>query len=638
MENSYLDQLNPEQQQAVLHNEGHLLIVAGPGTGKTHTLAAKIAYLIQNQKVDPRYLIAITFTHKAGEQLQQRIQNFLPHSPLPFIGTFHSFCLQLLKIFLAEQHNRLHILTEKEQQEILKKIMEELSTGTPSLKVLRKLQQSISRLKNGETPFSTALFPEEIFKAAYQRYQQTLKDNCFFDYDDLIIAAIEYLQKSHPQKLQYIFIDEYQDLNALQYQLLHVLIGPSTQICAIGDPDQAIYSFRGSKPEYFLRFQNDFPNTTILALQTNYRSSENILKTANQLIINNTQRLHKTLKTTQPQGQAVALCSFQDSWKEAIFIAKHITRLVGGVDMLQTDQHHTFSSLDHYNFSDIAILCRTNHQGRSIAETLKKENIPHQLITSLPWHQKNEIQLILSFFQLFQNPTQQVYQELFQQFAPKLHLHFTTQQIAHLLQTLSQQPTHTFTASEWTKTVSKLLHLEEIFHDGTTKGEKRWQNLQLFFSVVLQFDNVKGEEALQALIEYCTLLQHHDTRLKYEGVAVMTLHASKGLEFEVVFIPGLNDGVFPVRQTSASAQANEIGSRGSQSSEAELIEEERRLFYVGLTRAKKQLYLSYTTHNGEQKLPPSPFLKEIESQLTRPSLLPPISKRKLLRKQQMKLF
>jgi DNA helicase II / ATP-dependent DNA helicase PcrA len=356
------DGLNSQQKEAVEYNGGHLLIVAGPGTGKTHTITQKIFTLLDQKNIPPDQIIALTFTRKAGEQLLQRLKKLLPDAVrLPFAGTFHSYCLQILH---AHWKKEFRILSQKEQKEIFESVEEK-----------------------------------------QDQYEQRLNELNALDFDGILQKTVELiqgnseLQQQLHNHIRYLFVDEYQDVNEAQYLLIKQLTGAHTVLCAIGDPDQAIYSFRGADVQHFLRFEKDFPGTKILNLEQNYRSTKNIVNCANILIKNNTLRVHKNLQSIGEQGPRVAYIRCQTALSEAIWIAKEITKLVGGTDMSSMDQKAGAEYENHYHFADIAIIYRTNNQGRLLETAIKKEGLPYQRLAATPWYHEEEITMVLQHLQ-----------------------------------------------------------------------------------------------------------------------------------------------------------------------------------------------------------------------------------------------
>ncbi len=539
-------QLNPEQQLAVEYDAGHLLIVAGPGTGKTHTITQKIFQLITEKHVDPNNIVAMTFTRKAGEQLTQRLQQLLPpHTKLPFAGTFHSFALRILR----SKINNLRLLSQKEQQEIFNSVGEDKTL-----------------------------------------YDQKLKDLGALDFDGILTKTLQLiseddsLKKELHQRIHYLFVDEYQDVNETQYMLIKELTGPQTKLCAIGDPDQAIYSFRGADLEHFLRFEKDFSGTKVFHLEQNYRSTPDIVNCAGDLIVHNTRRVHKNLRSVKESGPRITLTQCQTPLSEAIFIAKEIAKLLGGTDTTSMDQKTGREYETHYHFTDIAVIYRTNIQGKLIETALKKEGLPYQRPAGTLWFQEKEVETVMKHLALaldFKNlPSEYLgFQKKYQE----LHAAFEKQSPSVNL-----------------KNMLKALNLEPEWNDRTNKGEKIWKNILTLINFAAQFDETSGINGIMLFLNELKLLQENDAYdARMEAVTLMSIHAAKGLEFPVVFIAGLEEGTLPYIPKKSEPD----------------VEEERRLMYVGLTRAKERLFLSGAKTRHEKPSRPSTFISEISAHI-----------------------
>lgn len=594
--------LNPAQLSAVNHLTSHQLIVAGPGTGKTHTLTQKILHLLIKKGIPAQKIVAVTFTKKAAREMEERLTTELKketfqNQTLPLIGTFHALALQL------QNAQNITILQPKKQDELIAAL-------NPSLKQKEKkeFKRVMSLAKNQLTSLNeieTFLDPQ-LVDELYNRYAETLEQNEWMDFDDLIINAINLLKSEPPNphnRPSWLFIDEYQDINELQYRFIKLLAGANTKICAIGDPDQSIYAFRGSNIEYFLRFEKDFsadapkspvdlihdPNPVTVTLTQNYRSTPQIIAAAGALIQNNEKRLEKTLKSSRAAGPSITLHPFEDEWQEGSFIAREIDRLVGGTTMLSADSDTSNAFAGAYqkshHFSDIAVLYRTKIQAHAIGMRLQKRGLPYQCVSAVPWYQKKEIQELLANieFLLVPNevtstaPTQKVILQNYIREHRNLH-EFKPSQIAHdIIENLGLAENQSPAVSE---------------------------NIRTFLATAPMFDSRSGEKGLRSLLAHFATLQEHDhynpvtdpaLAAAAQAITLMTLHAAKGLEFPVVFITGLEDGLLPLAEQS--------------------IQEERRLFYVGLTRAQNKLYLTHAQTRNKQPQKPSPFLTEIAAHI-----------------------
>lgn len=566
----FMQNLSENQWKAV-NQQGNVLILAGPGTGKTHTLTQKILYNIQ-QGVQPENIFAVTFTNKAAWQLQERLEAVIGgKKSLPFIGTFHSWCYRILK----NSGRNIHVLSKKQQLELLGRVCLKLQY-TLSQKQQKEVLRLIGLAKNQMLPVSTIALAHETVSKIFAEYQNALMRENVCDFEDLILQTLALfhacpeLKTTLQQKIRFLCIDEYQDTNEAQYQLIYSLVTPKTRICAIGDPDQAIYAFRGSNVQHFLRFEKDFPVTTTVYLEKNYRSSKRIVTLADHLIQYNLERKPKTLTTDNESGEEIWCYSFENEWKEAHFITKEIARLAGGTTMLEADNQSS-SEQQIFHFADCAVLYRTKAQARIIEAVFKKTGLPYQLISSIPWYQQKEIQLLLQY----------VHDVL----KPQNNPFFLT----------LDQKLEELKPSEVVKKIIAAMDLEKEFPE-------KQKNFMLFLSTVYRFDHQSCAEGLSALLDYYMVLQEHDAYdEKLQAVPLMTLHAAKGLEFPVVFISGLETGLLPLEKNNT--------------------EEERRLFYVGVTRAKKKLYLLHACKRNKKHAAPSIFIQNIENFIKQKQIL-----------------
>lgn len=647
--------LNQAQQQAVLQ-QGNLLIIAGPGTGKTHTLSHKIAYTLKDLRVAAENVIALTFTTKAAHELEKRIQKLLPDFPLPFCGTFHAWCLQLLKKYGASTGLTSPVILSAQQQfELFSNVC---LKANPFLKK-KEINQYFRRLGLAKNQLQSV--PTDDFAAlVFANYEQTLAEHRALDFDDVILKTIMMLKNSAEiriqvsEQLHYLFIDEYQDINEAQFELIRAALGPRTTLCAIGDPDQAIYAFRGSNVSHFLRFEQDFPAPTLIHLEENYRSTQNILAAANTLIQHNTERLPKNIAATKERGEVIQQYVFDNPWKEADFIVQKIQRLSGGIDMVQTD-NFSHDADNSFHFSDIAILFRTKERGRILEESLKKSGIPYQLVTKKAWYSKPEIQIIFSFLRLLFNTQDDLSLvdvlmkfpcnlskkniERIYEYAQKQNISlWETLQEQHLVTVFSSSvkgrllgfrdtflrisgQLNELTPAQCIQHLLNKFELEAYFRNGR-QGEKKHQNILMLLTASAQFDAFLGKDGIGQLLEYFSLLeQEHSYDAHLQAVSLMTLHAAKGLEFPVVFVIGLEDSVLPLQKND--------DSDGS-------LEEERRLLYVGITRAKEKLYISRVKFWKEETYLPSPFLQEIEHLLEKKEIAS--KKRKIKEENQLSLW
>jgi superfamily I DNA/RNA helicase len=502
-----LDGLDDSQRQAVMADDGHLLIVAGPGTGKTLTIVRRIAYLV-NQGVKPENILAVTFTNRAAREMKERAESFLGRGANNlFIGTFHLLGLKILRQFMQDDF----VICDREGQiNILKEILKGTKTKA------QEAAQRISRIKNFLED------RDEEINAVYEAYQASLVEKSALDFDDLILKPIEMfeagsLPDNHRERFSHIIVDEYQDINPAQYRLLKLLAGDMSDVCAVGDSDQAIYAFRGADIENFLNFEKDFKGSKTIALTQNYRSTEAIVNASSGMIKNNLKRIDKNLTAVKERGDQIIIISAPDEKAEGEFIVKEIEARMGCTSHYNMYAKGTTAACDgSYGFSDFAVIFRTNAQAKAIEDVFMESGIPYQVIGRKNLRQRKEIENTISYMKSITNPSGEIGNE--------------------------QEET--------------LLSDDDLFDP------------------------------------------------KANAVTLMTMHMAKGLEFRVVFIVGVEDGLIPYALNKNSAD----------------IEEERRLFYVGMTRAKDELFLlgSRNRFLYGQKLSQSasPFLKEIEADLT----------------------
>ena len=577
--NNFLDELNPSQKKAATHIDGALLILAGAGSGKTKTITTRLAYLL-SLGIDPANTLTLTFTNKAASEMRERalnmINNETPHPPL--LLTFHKFGLIFLKlnIHFLNRDNNFVIIDADDQRKILKQISKEFPPNYMS--------KEISRYKN------SFLTPNEVYELAndtnykkmayiYEKYQNYLLDNNLVDFDDLLLLTYQILKENDDlteeisQKYQYIMVDEYQDTNEIQLLLLKKLCSTHNNICVVGDDDQSIYGFRGANHKNILEFEKDF-NAKVIKLELNYRSTNQILKAANSLISFNKNRYDKKLISAIGDGKEVKILNNYNEIAEAEAIAKDIKNLIqNGV-----------------NPKDIAILYRINALSRSIEDGLRNEGIAYKLVGGMKFYEREEIKDLISYLRLMVNPhddysfkrivnkprrgigktTINKIEEIkgeksFIEFIKTQNLDFISKKAAKTL-------------NEFVKTIeflakSPLDELPELLENtielsSSYKDEDKARNIEEFYGMLREKNDLNLREFLNELS-----LQSDQDKITNETINVMTIHASKGLEFEYLYVIGLEEGFFPLGDAD--------------------IEEERRLAYVAITRAKKELTLSY---------------------------------------------
>ncbi|TKN41013.1 DNA helicase PcrA [Enterococcus faecium] len=642
-----LNGMNPRQKEAVLHTDGPLLLMAGAGSGKTRVLTHRIAYLIEEKEVNPWNILAITFTNKAAKEMKERVNAILASGGEDvWVSTFHSMCVRILRrdVDFIGYNRNFTIIDSSEQLTLMKRILKELNID-PKKYDPRSILGTISQAKNSlQTPQDftkmQGSYYEEIAAKCYAAYQKELQYNQCMDFDDLIMNTIR-LFEEHPDsltyyqnKFHYIHVDEYQDTNHAQYTLVNLLAGRFRNLCVVGDADQSIYGWRGADMQNILDFEKDYPDAAVILLEQNYRSTKNILSAANQVIENNSNRKPKNLWTENKEGNKITYYRADNERDETRFI----------VDRMQEEIRS-----NHRNYGDFAILYRTNAQSRVMEETLLKANIPYKMVGGHKFYDRKEIKDILAYLNVLANPQDSISFERIVN-SPKrgigpgsieklrsfasLHewpLLEAAQNVdlaniggkagqqlgafGEMIQEVTQMIPY-LTVTELTKEVlDRSGYLEDLKIQNTLEAQARIENLEEFLTVTQEFDKQfeqKNEEDADAPEEKLTVflndlaLVSDIDNLEEDAsqVTLMTLHAAKGLEFPVVFLIGLEEGVFPLSRALME--------------ESEL-EEERRLAYVGITRAEEALYLtnafSRTLYGRTQYNRPSRFVEEIDQEL-----------------------
>ncbi|HHC7672787.1 TPA: DNA helicase PcrA [Enterococcus faecium] len=642
-----LNGMNPRQKEAVLHTDGPLLLMAGAGSGKTRVLTHRIAYLIEEKEVNPWNILAITFTDKAAKEMKERVNAILASGGEDvWVSTFHSMCVRILRrdVDFIGYNRNFTIIDSSEQLTLMKRILKELNID-PKKYDPRSILGTISQAKNSlQTPQDFAKmqgsYYEEIAAKCYAAYQKELQYNQCMDFDDLIMNTIR-LFEEHPDsltyyqnKFHYIHVDEYQDTNHAQYTLVNLLAGRFRNLCVVGDADQSIYGWRGADMQNILDFEKDYPDAAVILLEQNYRSTKNILSAANQVIENNSNRKPKNLWTENKEGNKITYYRADNERDETRFI----------VDRMQEEIRS-----NHRNYGDFAILYRTNAQSRVMEETLLKANIPYKMVGGHKFYDRKEIKDILAYLNVLANPQDSISFERIVN-SPKrgigpgsieklrsfasLHewpLLEAAQNVdlaniggkagqqlgafGEMIQEVTQMIPY-LTVTELTKEVlDRSGYLEDLKIQNTLEAQARIENLEEFLTVTQEFDKQfeqqneedadAPEEKLTVFLNDLALVSDIDNLEEDASqVTLMTLHAAKGLEFPVVFLIGLEEGVFPLSRALME--------------ESEL-EEERRLAYVGITRAEEALYLtnafSRTLYGRTQYNRPSRFVEEIDQEL-----------------------
>mgnify|MGYP001325577697 CR=1 FL=1 len=635
-----LSGLNKEQQEAVKTTEGPLLIMAGAGSGKTRVLTHRIAYLMVEKAVNPYNILAITFTNKAAREMKERVGQLMGGAAEEvWISTFHSMCVRILRrdIDRIGFNRNFTILDSTDQQSVIKGILKDKNLDSKKFDP-RSILGSISSLKNelidpeSYSKQAGSLY-ERVVSEVYEEYQKRLRKNQSLDFDDLIMTTIHLFKRVpdvleyYQRKFQYIHVDEYQDTNKAQYVLVKLLASRFQNLCVVGDSDQSIYRWRGADISNILSFEKDYPNAHVILLEQNYRSTKRILQAANEVIKNNINRKPKKLWTENPEGQKIVYYRAGNEQAEAQFVAGKIKELVDS---------------GKRKLSDFAILYRTNAQSRVVEEVLMKSNIDYTIVGGIKFYDRKEIKDILAYLRLIANPDDDI--SLLRVInVPKRGIGSTSMdKIARyaqendlsLFQALEEadfiglSPKITKAVLEFRDLIKGYTQMQEYLSvtelveevldksgyrdmlkaEKTLEAQSRLENIDEFLSVTKGFEENSEDKSLIAFLTDLALVADID-RLDEEetdqqSVVLMTLHSAKGLEFPVVFLIGMEEGVFPHSRSLT---------------DEEEMEEERRLAYVGITRAEEELYLTNaemrTLYGRTTMNPVSRFIQEIPEEL-----------------------
>jgi len=621
-----LNSLNPRQKEAVTAVNGPILILAGPGSGKTRVLTHRLAYLIANG-ISPQKILAVTFTNKAADEMRERIVKLLgKRISLPVIGTFHSVCVKILKqeIDKLGYKKSFTIYDEDDQLSVVKKVMERLEINKDQFPP-KKVATIISQLKSEFIDFKTYAenaheFFEKNISKIYSEYQNELKKNNALDFDDLIMLTIKLFEefpeilKKYQEKFQYILVDEYQDTDPIQYRLIKLLANKYKNICVVGDDAQAIYSFRNADFRNILNFEKDYPEAKIITLDQNYRSTQNILDAASHLISKNKYQKPKKLWTENPSGPPITIVSTWDENSEAELIVEKIRAL----------------KKDGFNWNDFTVFYRINAQSRAIEEAFIRNHIPYKLVGATKFYQRKEIKDLIGYLKFIatddlisleriinvpgrgigEKTLEKIKHSGLKEIAKENR---EVQNFCQLINELKQKAKE-LPLSQLLKLLLKLIDyrncLKKIYGDNLLandipEDEARWQNIEELVNVCSDYDNLKPPQGLYEFLEKSALFSEADeVNEKKDVVHLMTLHTAKGLEFRVVFISGCEEGILP----HSRSLINPLD-----------IEEERRLFYVGITRSKAHLFCIFTQRRSswgqKEANPPSRFLGEIPEHL-----------------------
>ena len=632
-----LEELNNKQKEAVENTEGPVLVIAGAGSGKTKVLTHKIAFLIQEKQVKPWNILAITFTNKAANEMKQRVENLLSDSSNDiWMGTFHSICVRILRRYIDRIgfDSSFIIFDTSDQRTLVKDCLKELKVDD-KLFTDRAVLSEISNAKNEmlePKAYSVKYandFRKETIGKVYELYQKRLRENNAIDFDDIINYTIKILTENqdvleyYTEKFKYVLVDEYQDTNKAQFMLISILASKYGNITVVGDNDQGIYSFRGADISNILNFERDFPGTKIIKLEQNYRCTGNILKAANAVIKHNETKYDKKLWTENNEGNIPCIYSGDDEYDEASYIINQIR-------FLKTEEY--------FKFSDFAVLYRMNSQSRAIEDILRREDIPYKIIGGLKFYERKEVKDIIAYLRLIFNPSDNMslkriinepkrgigktsldnIAKISEETGNSMYdiiknaekyglnrVYLNSREFIEAIEELRSKKDNMLISDLIKETLKKTGYTKALELENTIEAETRIQNLDEFLTVAIEFEEESADNTLAEFLEGITLSSDVDNlEDEEESVTLMTLHSAKGLEFPVVFLVGMEEGIFPGYKS--------IG-------EPKELEEERRLFYVGITRAKQYLYLTCakrrtifgsTSYNSISR-----FVKEIPSEL-----------------------
>ena len=632
-----IEGLNDRQKEAVISTEGPCLVIAGAGSGKTKVLTHKIAYLISEKYVKPWNIIAITFTNKAANEMKERIQKIIGDAANDlWMGTFHSICVKILRKYIDRigfDHSFL-IFDTSDQKTLIKeclkdlKVDDKLFTDRAVLSEISNGKNEMLEPKDYKTKYAGD-FRRETIGNIYELYQQRLKENNALDFDDIINYTIKILTENpdvleyYTEKFKYVLVDEYQDTNKAQFMLVSILASKYGNITVVGDNDQGIYSFRGADITNILNFEKDFPGTKIIKLEQNYRCTGNILKAANAVIKHNENKYEKKLWTANDEGELPSIYQSEDEYDEASYVVKQINHL---------------KTEEYYKYSDFVVLYRMNSQSRAIEDILRREDIPYKIVGGLKFYERKEIKDIIAYLRLIYNTSDNIslkriinepkrgigktsldnIQQISEQNGISMYeviknaeqfglnrVKANADDFINLIEELRTKQNKLSISELIKETLNKSGYTKALELENSVEAESRIQNLEEFLTVAIEFEEEFADNTLGEFLENITLSSDIDNVEDAENsVTLMTLHSAKGLEFPTVFLVGLEEGIFPGYKS--------IGEENA-------LQEERRLFYVGITRAKEHLFLTCakrrtifgsTSYNAISR-----FVKEIPEEL-----------------------
>lgn len=631
---AYLDGLNQKQYEAVMNGDGQLLILAGAGSGKTKVLTTKIAYLLKEKHIDSREIVAITFTNKAAKEMKDRLSGILGEDVVypMWVGTFHSVCGRILRKHIKHLGftGQFTIYDRNDQKQLLKEILKELGWNAKNIS-LNGILSVISKEKNsGVSPEEYGAreyyyeFPKQI-ATLYPMYEEKKKKYNALDFDDMLLFTLE-LMRTVPEvameyrnRFRYVFVDEYQDTNRVQYELIREFSALHENICVVGDVDQSIYGFRGADIQNILDFEKDYPKAQVIKLEENYRSTGHILSLANRVIANNEERIEKNLWTKNPKGEKVHYKQSYSDDEEAYHVVDQIQRLEGD-----------------YPYNEMAILYRTNAQSRLFEDALMRKHIPYRVIGGLKFYDRKEIKDLIAYLQLLVNPQDDIALRRIIN-SPKRGIGDTTldklEKYAHgkdktiyeilpesaqvtnsgttrkllnfyeLMENLKQDVKKYNLTDFVIHMIEETAYARSLEQSEAIEDKSRLENIESYVSSIAAFAQSNPEAGLAEYLNTVSLYSDTDKTEERNGVNLLTIHSAKGLEFDVVFLVGMEEGLFPSKQAETEHEK----------------EEERRLCYVALTRARKKLYLSSAenrrVYGSFECHIPSRFIEEMEEEV-----------------------
>ena len=632
-----LNGLNDRQKEAVEYLDGPLLILAGAGSGKTRVLTYKIAYLLEKKIVKPWEILAITFTNKAAKEMKERVEGLVgAEAQDMWLGTFHSVCVRILKreIELLGYSRDFNIFDEIDKDKVIKEVMKKLNIDDkiyPTGLIKAEISKAKEVMKDDKQYAKDAQgdFRKEEIAKVYTMYQQTLRTNNSIDFDDIIMLTVQ-LFLEHPDRLayyqekyKYVLVDEYQDTNKTQFLLISLLTAGTGNICVVGDESQSIYGFRGADITNILNFEKEFPSAKIIKLEENYRSTKNILNAANEVIKNNSSKIDKVLWTQNKEGEKINYKTLNNEYEEVEYVVETIDDLC---------------RKENKKYSDFAVLFRTNAQARVLEEVFMRTGTPYKLIGGIKFYARKEIKDIISYLKLINNKNdnialkriinepkrgigdtaldkldnmaQEKGMSIFELIQDNMNLAGLRSAgniilFRDMMNDLMANK-ETFKVSDLIKRVLKVSGYEDMLNaEGTKETEIRFENLMEFIGVAIEFENENAENTLEDFLDSIALVSDVDNLDEStEAVTLMTMHSAKGLEFDDVFLVGMEEGLFPSKRSIEEDASTE---------------EERRLCYVAITRAKDQLFLTNTkkrTLYGSTSFSlPSRFIDEIPDNL-----------------------